>query len=77
MFNDTIMHPRFLTILEPVEKSDEKSGEKLRDTKFPDPFPFTISHPLPNIIRKFNDFMYGITVVFAQWAETGELYPLP
>ena len=68
MFSDTIMQAPLRKILEPFEN--------LRDTEFPGPVPYTISHPLPKIIRKFNDFMSGITVVFAQWAETGELRPL-
>ena len=66
----------------PVEKPVEKSAEKPVETsvekppEFP-PVPYTMNHPLRDIIRQFNDFMSGITVVFARWAKTGELYPLP
>ena len=83
MFSDTIIQPEahLRTIFEPVKESVEKSVKKFAKKSVENlpeflPVPYTIDHPLPDLIRQFNDFMSGITVVFAHWAENGELYPL-
>lgn len=63
MFGGNFVGASLQEIFEPVAN--------LCDIEFPEPVPYTTSHPLPNIVRNFNTFMSRIAVVFARWAEAG------